>query len=83
LGRYTVGVLDPKRRESVPLAMLALMLLLLGWGWFALLTVVVAHGEPLAVDLLVHQAMLALRNPLADYPMAALASLGAWQVLLP
>ena len=24
-----------------------------------------------------------LRNPLADYPMAALASLGAWQVLLP
>ncbi|MCR2157810.1 hypothetical protein NSX53_23750, partial [Salmonella enterica] len=22
-------------------------------------------------------------NPLADYPMAALASLGAWQVLLP
>ncbi|KYK42717.1 bifunctional DedA family/phosphatase PAP2 family protein [Stenotrophomonas maltophilia] len=83
LGRYTVGVLDPKRRESVPLAMLALMLLLLGWGWFALLTVVVAHGEPLAIDLLVHQAMLALRNPLADYPMAALASLGAWQVLLP
>ena len=83
LGRYTVGVLDPKRRESVPLAMLALMLLVLGWGWFALLTVVVAHGEPLAIDLLVHQAMLALRNPLADYPMAALASLGAWQVLLP
>ena len=77
LGRYTVGVLDPKRRESVPLAMLALMLLVLGWGWFALLTVVVAHGEPLAIDLLVHQAMLALRNPLADYPMAALASLGA------
>ncbi|KAG1321194.1 hypothetical protein G6F63_013900 [Rhizopus arrhizus] len=33
LGRYTVGVLDPKRRESVPLAMLALMLLVLGWGW--------------------------------------------------
>ncbi|REM10589.1 PAP2 family protein, partial [Mycobacterium tuberculosis] len=31
----------------------------------------------------VHHAMLALRNPLADYPMAALASLGAWQVLLP
>ncbi|WP_440086589.1 hypothetical protein [Stenotrophomonas sp. S11A1a] len=59
------------------------VLLVLGWGWFALLTVVVAHGEPLAIDLLVHQAMLALRNPLADYPMAALASLGAWLVLLP
>jgi len=83
LGRYSVSVFDPQRRESVPLAMLALMLLLLGWGGFALLMVVVAHGEPLSVDLWVHQAMLALRNPLADQPMAALASLGAWQVLLP
>ena len=83
LGRYSVAVFDPQRRESVPLAMLALMLLLLGWGWFALLMAVVAHGEPLMVDLAVHHAMLALRNPLADYPMAALASLGAWQVLLP
>ena len=83
LGRYSVSVFDPHRRESVPLAMLALMLLLLGWAGFALLMVVVAHGEPLSVDLWVHQAMLALRNPLADHPMAALASLGAWQVLLP
>jgi len=83
LGRYTVGVFDPQRREAVPLAMLAMMLLVLGWGWFALLMVVVAHGEPLSIDLMVHQAMLALRNPLADHPMAALASLGAWQVLLP
>ncbi len=82
LGRYSVAVFDPQRRESVPLAMLAVMLLLLGWGWFALLMAVVAHGEPLMVDLAVHHAMLALRNPLADYPMAALASLGAWQVLL-
>lgn len=83
LGRYSVAVFDPQRRESVPLAMLALMLLLLGWCWFALLMAVVAHGEPLHLDMVVHQAMLALRNPLADYPMAALASLGAWQVLLP
>jgi len=83
LGRYSVSVFDPQRRESVPLAMLALMLLLLGWGWFVLLMVVVGHGEPLSVDLLVHQTMLALRNPLADHPMAALASLGAWQVLAP
>ncbi|MGV8961490.1 MAG: bifunctional DedA family/phosphatase PAP2 family protein [Stenotrophomonas sp.] len=83
LGRYSVAVFDPQRRESVPLAVLALMLLLLGWGWFALLMAVMAHGEPLGLDLAVHQVMLALRNPLADYPMAALASLGDWQVLLP
>ena len=83
LGRALSDLFDPKRRESVPLAMLALMLLLLGWGWFVLLMVVVGHGEPLALDLAVHELMLALRNPLADYPMAALASLGDWQVLLP
>ncbi|WP_241544257.1 DedA family protein, partial [Xanthomonas translucens] len=37
LGRYSIAVFDPQRRESVPLAMLAVMLLALGWGWFALL----------------------------------------------
>ncbi|WP_066094096.1 bifunctional DedA family/phosphatase PAP2 family protein [Xanthomonas massiliensis] len=83
LGRYTAALFDPRRREAVPLATLALMLLVLGWGWFALLMVVLAKGEPLALDLAVHQAMLGLRNPLADYPMAALASLGDWQILLP
>jgi len=83
LGRWWNDLFDPRRRESVPLAMLALMLLLLGWGWFALLMVVVGHGEPLALDLAVHRFMLTLRNPLADYPMAALAALGDWQVLLP
>jgi membrane protein DedA with SNARE-associated domain/membrane-associated phospholipid phosphatase len=83
LGNWSVGVFDPRRRESVPLAALAVMLLLLGWGWFALLMAVMAHGEPLRVDLAVHDLMLALRNPLADYPMAALAALGDWQVLTP
>jgi membrane protein DedA with SNARE-associated domain/membrane-associated phospholipid phosphatase len=83
IGNWSGGVLDPRRRESVPLAVLAVMLLLLGWGWFALLMVVVSHGEPLSLDLAVHDLMLALRNPLADYPMAALASLGDWQVLAP
>lgn len=83
IGTWSGGVLDPRRRESVPLAVLAVMLLLLGWGWFVLLMVVLAHGEPLGLDLAVHDLMLALRNPLADYPMAALASLGDWQVLSP
>lgn len=83
LGQFTVGVLDPQRREAVPLAVLAVMLLALGWGGFALLMTVVSHGEPLQLDLAVHQAMLSLRNPLADYPMTTLASLGDWQVLLP
>lgn len=83
LGNWSVSVFDPRRRESVPLAMMALLLLLLGWGWFVLLMVVLAHGEPLRVDLAVHELMRALRNPLADYPMVVLASLGDWQVLSP
>lgn len=83
LGRWSISVFDPQRRESVPLAVLAVMLLLLGWGWFALLMIVLVHGEPLPMDLAVNNMMLALRNPLADYPMTALASLGDWQILLP
>jgi len=83
LGRYSAAVFDPQRRESVPLALLAVLLLAIGWAWFALLLAVVGHGEPLAVDLAVHGLMLALRNPLADYPLAALASLGDWPVLAP
>ncbi|MRU29755.1 hypothetical protein FGW84_00155, partial [Xylella fastidiosa subsp. multiplex] len=34
LGRWSISVFDPQRRESVPLSVLAVMLLLLGWGWF-------------------------------------------------
>ncbi|KAF1687295.1 hypothetical protein B1992_04770 [Pseudoxanthomonas broegbernensis] len=83
LGRHSIAVFDPRRRESVSLALLAVLLLGIGWAWFVLLLVVLGHGEPLGADLAVHQLMLALRNPLADYPMAALASLGDWPVLAP
>src|SRR5690606_15627599 len=76
LGSHSAAVFDPARRESVPLALLAVLLLAIGWLWFALLLVVLGHGEPLGVDLAVHELMLGLRNPLADYPLAALASLG-------
>src|SRR5690606_7865326 len=83
LGRHSAAVFDPARRESVPLALLAVLLLAIGWLRFALLPVVLGHGEPLGVDLAVHELMLGLRNPLADYPLAALASLGDWPVLAP
>jgi len=83
LGRYSMAVFDPQHRESVSLALLAVLLMGIGWAWFALLLTVIGHGEPLGVDLAVHQLMLALRNPLADYPMAALASVGDWPVLAP
>jgi len=83
LGRYWRELFDPQRREAVPLAVLAALWLLMGWGSFVLLITVGGNGGPLALDLFIHKTMLALRNPLADVPMVALASLGDWQVLLP
>lgn len=81
LGRYAAALVDPNRPESPSLLVLAVVLLAIGWAWFALLFVVLAGGEPLALDLQVNEAMFALRNPLADRMMATLAALGDLQVL--
>ncbi|MFT4255346.1 MAG: bifunctional DedA family/phosphatase PAP2 family protein [Pseudoxanthomonas sp.] len=83
LGAYSVAVFDPNRRESVSLAVLAVLLLGVGWACFAFVALVIGHGKPLGFDLAVHQLMLKLRNPLADVPLAALACLGDPQVLTP
>jgi membrane protein DedA with SNARE-associated domain/membrane-associated phospholipid phosphatase len=83
LGRYAQALIDPNRPESASLALLAACLLAIGWAWFALLALVLARGGPLVVDQSVYSAMATLRNPLADQLMAALATLGDAQVLLP
>ncbi len=83
LGRYAAALIDPNRPESASLALLAACLLAIAWAWFALLAAMWMRGEPLAFDLRVYETMFALRNPLADRLMAALASLGDPQVLLP
>jgi membrane protein DedA with SNARE-associated domain/membrane-associated phospholipid phosphatase len=83
LGRYAQALIDPNRPESASLALLAACLLAIGWAWFALLALVLAHGGPLSLDQSVYSAMATLRNPLADQLMAALATLGDAQVLLP
>jgi membrane protein DedA with SNARE-associated domain/membrane-associated phospholipid phosphatase len=83
LGRYAAALIDPNRPESASLAVLAACLLAIGWAWFALLATVLMRGEPLLLDLRVHEWMFALRNPLADRLMAALASIGDPQVLVP
>jgi membrane protein DedA with SNARE-associated domain/membrane-associated phospholipid phosphatase len=83
LGRYVASLIQPHRPESASLAMLALCLIGIGWASFALLAVLLAHGGPLTIDYQAQATMFALRNPLADRMMAALASLGDPQVLLP
>ncbi|MDQ3056361.1 MAG: bifunctional DedA family/phosphatase PAP2 family protein [Pseudomonadota bacterium] len=81
LGRYAAALIDPNRPESPSLVVLAACVLGIGWAWFAWLAAVLARGGPLVIDQTVHEAMFALRNPLADRLMAALASIGDVQVL--
>lgn len=81
LGRYAGALINPSRPESPALLLLAVCLLAIGWAWFTLVASLLASGGPLAIDVSVHSLMLELRNPLADRLMAALASLGDWQVL--
>lgn len=83
LGRYAEALINPQRPESPSLAVLALCLFAVAWAWFALLGTMWMRGEPLPLDLHVYETMLQLRNPLADRLMAALASIGDPQVLLP
>ena len=83
LGRFSEALIDPRRPESASLALLGMLLIGAGWAFFSLLILAVGSGDPLGLDLAVHQAMFQLRTPLADGPMAVLASLGDWQVLGP
>lgn len=83
LGRYAGALMDPNRPESASLAILAACLLAIGVAWFTLLAAVLAADGPLTIDLRVHEAMYALRNPLADRLMAGLASIGDAVVLVP
>ncbi|HVI58143.1 MAG TPA: VTT domain-containing protein [Luteimonas sp.] len=83
LGKYAGAMIDPNRPESASLLILAACLLAIGVAWFALLGTVLMRSEPLAIDRAVYEAMLALRNPLADRLMAGLASIGDTVVLAP
>ena len=83
LGRYAQAMVDPNRPESASLLVLAASLLAIGWGGFAWLAAVLARGGPLLLDRWIAATMRTLRNPLADRLMAALASLGDREVLVP
>ncbi len=82
LGRFATALVDPRRRESPSLLAMGILLIAGGWAFFTVL-VMAAGSEPAALDLALHHLMFGLRTPLADQPMALLASLADWQVLLP
>ncbi|MDO5505296.1 MAG: VTT domain-containing protein [Pseudoxanthomonas suwonensis] len=81
LGRYATALIDPTRPRSASLLLLLVCLFGLAWLWFWLLGTLLVRGEPLLLDVAVHDSMRALRNPLADRLMAALAAIGDLPVL--
>lgn len=83
LGRATQALIDPRRRESPSLLVMAILLIFAGWAFFTVLMLAAGNDDPTALDLEVHHLMFGLRTPLADHLMAVLASFGDWQVLLP
>lgn len=85
LGRVSGALIDPNRKESASLLLLAIALIFAGWTFFSLLLMLAGSGPgtPLDFDLAVHHALFGLRTPLADHLMAICATLGDWQVLGP
>ena len=81
LGRLTVALVDPTRREAPSLLVLALALIVMAWLMAGLVATLLAQGGPLGIDHRIAETMFALRNPLADRLMAALALLGSLPVL--
>ena len=81
LGRYAAALIDPRRPESASLVVLATCLFAVAWLWAGFTAWLLVRGEPLLFDHDVQAAMFALRNPLADRLMAALAAIGSAPVL--
>ncbi len=83
LGRLSGALIEPNRPESASLLVLAFVLILSGWAFFAVTLGVVGGGEPLPLDLLAYEALYGLRTPWADPLMLLLAAPGSLVVLLP
>ncbi len=83
LGRLGRGLADPTQPETPALAMLALLLLAVGWISLYLLWGIGAPRYPVPTDAIIYQLFQDLRSPGADRIAMALAQLGDWEVYLP
>lgn len=78
-GREVVALLDPDHREAKALAVLAALLILGGWGFFAILENVIAGDLLARADAAIFHAFQEIRSPWGDAVMVAVTELGdAW-----
>jgi len=83
VGREIVGVLDPTHREARALGLLAILVILGGWGFFAVLEDVVARDALVRADTSIFNVLQALRTPWGDQIMVAITELGDARVTVP
>lgn len=83
LGRLGRGLADPTQPETPALAIIALVLLAVGWLSLYLLWGFAAPRYPVPSDAMTYQLFQELRSPLADHIAMAIAQLGDWEVYLP
>lgn len=74
--RGVAALFDPRRRETLPLVALALLLLLAGWGFFGILQDITAGDPLIRADVAVYHFLRALRTPWADRFFVAVTELG-------
>lgn len=83
VGREIVALLDPSQREARVLGSMAILLILGGWGFFAILEDVIAREALVRADGSIFHALQALRTPWGDMVMVAITELGDAKVTIP
>ena len=83
VGREIVALLDPDHREAKALAPLAVLLILGGWAFFAIIEQVVAGDMLVRADSSIFNALQSIRTPWGDMAMVAVTELGDARVTVP
>ncbi len=80
LGKVAGPLLDPSRPDVLSVSMLGILLVVLFWGLLMLLLLSPFSAQPQAMDQVVQNLALSLRNHLADPVMVGISQLSKWPV---
>ncbi|MCH7506098.1 MAG: VTT domain-containing protein [Proteobacteria bacterium] len=80
LGKVAGPLLDPSHPDVLSVSMLGILLVVLFWGLLMLLLLSPFSEQPQAMDQVVQNLALSLRNHLADPVIVAIAQLSRWPV---